>query len=89
MMMPEAANDVLKARDEMTGVEIALAPVVQDLQRRVIRLECERDKALRLGLACERDREDPRGAWNEKPAPPCCYAGCAQRRKRPLAGENS
>jgi hypothetical protein len=42
-MTVEAANDILKARDEMTEVEIALATVVQDLQRRVIRLERDRD----------------------------------------------
>ena len=41
-MTIEVANIVLSARDDMTGVEIALVTVIRDLQRRVEELEREK-----------------------------------------------
>jgi hypothetical protein len=65
-MTIEAANIILNARDDMTGVEIALVTVIRNLQKRVEELEREkadREHALSTEAGCTTERqrltEDP------------------------------
>jgi hypothetical protein len=64
-MTIEVANILLDARDDMTGVEIALVTVIRNLQKRVEELEREKaDRIARDGSGCTTEPATAnRGSW--------------------------